>query len=149
MRLHNLSVSISRLIAAVALVLLLATANSARAASITDPGANPVADPRAVVISDQARFTVLTPRLIRMECNADAKFEDRASLIFINRMMPVPPFKKSVQRGWLVIDTGQLTLRYKQKSGAFTSDNLEMIFTFNGATFTWHPGLIDTGNLGG
>src|SRR5579864_8919668 len=130
MRLHNLSVSISRLIAAVALVLLLATANSARAASITDPSANPIADPRAVVISDQARFTVLTPRLIRMEWAADAKFEDRASLVFINRMMPVPPFKKAIEKGWLVIDTGQLTLRYKQKSGTFTPENLEVVFSF-------------------
>jgi alpha-glucosidase len=149
MRIYNLSTSVGRLIAAATLVLLLAAANSARATSITDPGANPVADPRAAVISDQARFTVLTPRLIRMEWNADAKFEDRASLVFINRMMPVPPFKKTVQKGWLVIDTGQLMLRYKQKSGAFTSENLVVIFAFNGATFTWHPSLADTGNLGG
>jgi alpha-glucosidase (family GH31 glycosyl hydrolase) len=149
MRIHNSSVSIGRLMAAAIFMMLLAIANSARAANVTDPGANPVADPRAVVISDQARFTVLTPRLIRMEFSADSKFEDRASLVFINRLMPVPPFKKTLEKGWLVIDTGQLTLRYKQKSGAFNAENLEVLFSFNGAKFTWHPGLADTGNLGG
>ena len=41
---------------------------------------DPVADPKAVVIFGKARFTVLTPELIRMEWAADAKFEDHASL---------------------------------------------------------------------
>jgi alpha-glucosidase len=149
MRIQNVNSSFHRLIVFAGLLFVLAGSNSVRAASITDPAANPVADLRAIIISDQARFTVLTPRLIRMEWAADGKFEDRASLVFINRLMPVPPFKKSVQKNWLVIDTGKLTLRYKQKSGAFTSENLQVIFSFNGATFTWHPGLADSGNLGG
>src|SRR5882724_565094 len=142
MRICDAKFSTRFLITSISVMLsLLGAASSARATSITDPTANPVADPRAVVISDQARFTVLTPRLIRMEWAADSKFEDCASLVFINRLMPVPPFKKSVQKGWLVIDTGKLVLRYKQKTGAFTPENLEVTFSFNGATFTWHPGL--------
>src|SRR5579863_9959429 len=119
MRTQASVIFVRRAITCAAFLLLAAASSPAGAAAITDPGANPVADPRAVVISDQARFTVLTPRLIRMEFAADSKFEDRASLVFINRLMPVPAFKKSVQRGWLVVDTGQITLRYKQKSGAF------------------------------
>jgi alpha-glucosidase len=63
--------------------------------------------------------------------------------------MPVPPFKQSVQKGWLTINTGKLILRYKQKSGVFTADNLEVAFSIGAANFTWHPGLTDTGNLGG
>ena len=43
---------------------------------------NPVADPKAVVVEGAARFTVLTPRLIRMEWAADGNFEDHASLVF-------------------------------------------------------------------
>src|SRR6266568_4388415 len=35
---------------------------------------NPVADPRATVTVGRARFTVLTPELIRMEWAADGKF---------------------------------------------------------------------------
>ena len=54
---------------------------------------HPVADPKAIVISGQARFTVLTPQLIRMEWSASGRFEDHASLVFINRRLPVPKFK--------------------------------------------------------
>ena len=54
---------------------------------------NPVADPKAVVVAGNARFTVLTPQLIRMEWSADGKFEDHASLVFINRRLPVPKFE--------------------------------------------------------
>ena len=48
---------------------------------------NPVADPKAVVTHGNARFTVLTPQLIRMEWAADGKFEDHASLVFLNRKL--------------------------------------------------------------
>ncbi len=48
--------------------------------------------PKAVVVVGNARFTVLTPQLIRMEWSADGKFEDHASLVFINRRLPVPKF---------------------------------------------------------
>src|ERR1035441_413093 len=37
---------------------------------------NPVADPRAMVTLGHARFTVLTPRMIRMEWVADGKVEE-------------------------------------------------------------------------
>ena len=43
---------------------------------------DPVADPKAVVKIGNARFTILTPQLIRMEWSADGKFEDHASFVF-------------------------------------------------------------------
>jgi Glycosyl hydrolases family 31/Domain of unknown function (DUF5110) len=110
---------------------------------------NPVADPKAVVISGNARFTVLTPQLIRMEWAEDGKFEDHASLVFINRRMPVPQFKKSTTDGWLNIETGPLHLRYREGSGTFTADNLETSLSLNGQRVVWHPGMPETGNLGG
>ncbi len=139
------------LVRILAFAIFLATAIAFTAAAQTPANSppNPVADPRAVVISGQARFTILTPQLIRIEWDDDAKFEDHASLVFINRLMPVPPFKQSVKKGWLTIDTGRLVLRYKQKSGTFTAENLEVAFSIGKANFTWHPGLVDTGNLGG
>ena len=59
---------------------------------------NPVADPKAVVTVGNARFTVLTPQLIRMEWSADGKFEDHASFVFINRRLPVPKFETHDRR---------------------------------------------------
>src|ERR1700684_3695846 len=55
------------------------------------------ADPRAVVVVEHARFTVLTPQLIRMEWAADGKFEDHPSFVFLNRRLPVPQFTKRVE----------------------------------------------------
>ena len=75
---------------------------------------NPVADPKAVVILGHARFTVLTPQLIRMEWAADGKFEDHASFVFLNRRLPVPNFDtmNSPRRPKLTIKTDALTLTY-------------------------------------
>ena len=58
------------------------------------PANDPVADPAAVIRFGHARFTVLTPQLIRMEWSAEDKFEDHASFVFINRRLPVPEFSK-------------------------------------------------------
>src|SRR5512147_556012 len=69
---------------------------------------NPVADPRAIVVEGTARFTVLTPRLVRMEWTADGTFEDHASLVFVNRRVPVPDFKATHEDGWLILRTAQL-----------------------------------------
>ncbi|MGI9103063.1 MAG: TIM-barrel domain-containing protein [Terriglobales bacterium] len=110
---------------------------------------NPLAAPKAIVVSGHARFTVLTPRLIRMEWAEDGKFEDRASLVFINRRLPAPAFKSSRSDDSLTIDTGKLLLRYRASSGQFTADNLEVSFDLNGSRILWHPGMPETGNLGG
>ena len=110
---------------------------------------NPVADPRAVVVSGQARFTILTPQLVRVEWSHDGTFEDRASLVFINRRMPVPQFTKSVENGWVTLRTESLQVRYREGSGRFEKDNLEVKCAFGGREVTWHPGMADEGNLGG
>ncbi len=110
-------------------------------------GMNPVANPRAVVVDGNARFTVLTPQLVRMEWSQDGKFIDAASLVFINRRLPVPPFRVTTRDGWLNIKTSDLTLRYKKDSGEFASGNLEISLMVDGQRVVWHPGDKDTTNL--
>jgi hypothetical protein len=110
---------------------------------------NPVADPRAVVIEGHARFTVLTPRLVRLEWAADGRFEDRASLAIVHRALPVPEFTATRSKGGLVIDTGALRLRYRPGPGPFTAENLEVTFERAGDRVTWRPGLTDSLNLKG
>ena len=109
---------------------------------------DPVADPKAVVVVGNARFTVLTPQLIRMEWAADGKFEDHASLVFLNRKLPVPKFDTDRKNGGVTLKTEALTLSYTGQ-GKFTAANLEITFTLNGKPVTWHPGTPDTGNLMG
>ena len=110
---------------------------------------NPVADPRAVVVAGNARFTMLTPAMIRMEWSSDGAFEDRASLVFVNRHLPVPQFSTRRADGWLSIRTRALTLRYREDGGRFSRDNLSVTLTLNGKQMTWRPGMEDRGNLRG
>jgi alpha-glucosidase (family GH31 glycosyl hydrolase) len=114
----------------------------------------PAADPKAMVTVGKARFTVLTPQLIRMEwAAADGKFEDRASLVFLNRKLPVPKFTRELSGQGaqaLVLKTSDLTLSYSPTpadQGRFTAENLHIDFTLNGKQVSWHPGMPDNGNL--
>lgn len=75
--------------------LVLFLASFAFLASAAWAADDPVAAPGAVVTSGNARFTVLTDRLIRMEWSEDGVFEDRASLAIINRNNPLFLWKRS------------------------------------------------------
>ena len=72
----------------------------AEAQSIVD---NPVASSEAIVISGNARFTVLTPEMIRIEYSENARFEDRATFTVLNRKLEVPTFIKSEDDTFLYI----------------------------------------------
>jgi alpha-glucosidase len=121
---------------------------------------NPIADPKAIVEFGNARFTVLTPQLIRMEWSANGNFEDRASLVFLNRRLPVPKFEKSSSesdgRSTLAITTDALKLTYTPApdgkrlpagSTGFTPETLEIDLTIGNKKVTWHPGQADPDNL--
>jgi alpha-glucosidase (family GH31 glycosyl hydrolase) len=121
---------------------------SSHAEAINDP----VADPKAMVIFGKARFTVLTPELIRMEWCADAKFEDHASFVFINRRLPVPQFSHQLAPGGnlLTIKTDALTLTYSPSGdGRFTATSLSVALSVDGKPVVWKPGTVDLQNLQG
>jgi hypothetical protein len=114
--------------------------------------ANPIADPKAVVTQGNARFTVLTPELIRMEWAANGKFEDHASFVFLNRRLPAPDFSHQLTEDGktLTIKTSALTLTYTLTgNGQFTADKLSITLTVDGKSVVWHPGLADPENLQG
>ena len=99
-----------------------------------------------------ARFTVLTSQLIRMEWAADGKFEDHASFVFLNRRLPVPKFSQAVSEGGhrLTIKTSELTLTYSPgDDGRFTPEDLTIELPVEGKLVVWHPGLDDPQNLQG
>lgn len=88
-----------------ALALALVVLFLAEAQSIVD---NPVAPSEAIVISGNARFTVLTPEMIRIEYSENAQFEDRATFTVLNRKLDVPAFTKSEDDTFLYIETSNL-----------------------------------------
>jgi len=110
---------------------------------------NGAANPKAVIIEGNARFTVLTPRLLRLEWDSTRQFNDQPSFVVINRKLAVPAFTKTVKDGWIQLTTAQLELRYKLNSGAFNEQNLQIAYREPGESFTWKPGLKEKENLKG
>ena len=112
---------------------------------------NPLAQEEAVVTSGRARFTILTPRLIRIQYSNSSLFEDRATFAVVNRHLPVPNFTCQEEDGYLIIRTDSLTLRYKvgsriQKQHK-NSNILGITFNMNGRQILWYPGKDDALNL--
>ena len=108
----------------------------------------PKADEKAQVVAGNARFTVLTPQMIRMEWSEDGKFEDRATLTFVNRKLDVPQFKVKQSKSKLTITTSHVTLTYK-KGAKFSAENLSAEILVAGKKVVWHYGDVDTQNLMG
>ncbi len=102
------------------------------------------ADPKSVVTCGNARFTVLTDRLIRLEWAEDGVFEDRATFAVMNRRLPAPAFTSRPKGDGYIIDTGALVLEWT--GGAFSPRSLTIRLT---GGRKWRFGSKDTGNLGG
>lgn len=113
-----------------------------------DAAENPTARKEAQVICSNARFTVLTDRLVRMEWSENGVFEDNATLAIVNRDLEVPQFSVKKAGEGVRIKTKSLTLEY-DGSGRFNESNLSVSFRMKGKTVTWHPGMDDSGNLMG
>ena len=114
---------------------------------------NPVAHPDAVVRSGKARFTVLTPEMIRIQYSDRSLFEDRATFAIVNRRLPVPAFTAVEKDGYLEIKTSALTLKYKI-GGVIdgrhpSAEVLNISMQLNGRPVLWYPGKDDAMNLKG
>lgn len=127
---------------------IIALAVAALAFTSVSHAQNPKASEKATVVCGNARFTVLTDRLIRMEWAGDGKFEDRASLAIVNRDLDVPSFTASKKAEGVTIKTKSVTLVYNG-GGKFNADNLSVNFKMNGKAVKWAPGMEGKGNLKG
>ena len=118
------------------------------AAGVLHAENNPVARPEAQVTAGNARFTVLTDRLVRMEWSETGAFENHATLAIVNRDLPVPKFTVVRTGDGVRIKTDVLELTYKG-GGKFTADNLSVHFRMNRKYVAWRPGMDPEGNLMG
>jgi alpha-glucosidase (family GH31 glycosyl hydrolase) len=107
------------------------------------------ANPRAIIREGNARFTILTPHLVRLEWDSTGQFNDRPSFVVINRKLEVPFFKQTIEKGWLHITTSEIELSYQLQSGKFTENNLQIIYRHPQGNFVWKPGMKEKGNLKG
>src|SRR5689334_8064215 len=92
-----------------------------------------------IVTEGNARFTILSPTLIRMEYAADGAFDNGTTFNVVNRSFPVPSYTTQVVSGWREIQTSNLLVRYQQGSGAFGPSNITVQLTVNGAAVTAQP----------
>ena len=110
------------------------------------PKMTPLASPEAMVLSDQARFTILTDRLIRMELDPDGLFDDRPTLTYWNRQQLVPNFSVSRSDGWLTIETDELVLHFYENNRFHWRD---LWTELKKTGQQWRFGDLDHSNLGG
>ncbi|MGB9876197.1 MAG: TIM-barrel domain-containing protein [bacterium] len=101
------------------------------------------------VIVGDARFTVISPTLIRLEYSPEGKFVDEPSILVQNRDWGKVDYQVSEEKGWLVLKTRIMTLRYLLGSGAFNRGNLSISWRIGNNEMVWHPGDKDEQNLGG
>lgn len=143
------------------------TAHTRRTSVTFDPRFARAGESSTVIVNGldgSARFTILTPALVRLEWQPHGHaFEDRPSFAVIRRDMPTPEF--AVERGTIdspsmvVITTASLRLAYdpahEAGSSRFSAGNLTIERSAadadgpSGWPFVWKPGQASEGNLGG
>lgn len=109
---------------------------------------NLISDKETYIIGKKYRFTVLSPRLIRLEYNPLGIFEDRPTSIVINRAFPKVQYSITESDTLIQIDTGVFTLTYVKdsdlKSGALGSNIKASI---NGTKIEWQMNNGEIKNL--
>jgi alpha-glucosidase (family GH31 glycosyl hydrolase) len=105
------------------------------------------ANPASVVTGPHVRFTVLTPRMVRMEYSHNHVFEDRASQAFWHRNQPTPEFTVRQAPETIEVETEHLQLRYLIIGAGFSATTLSVRVKDTGVT--WNYGDYDNLNLRG
>ena len=108
----------------------------------------PIAPSANTYTHGQARFQLMTDRLVRLEWCADGTFEDRPSFAAVNRSFSTVPCAAAVRGRTLTLRTGALTLTYRDDGRPFHAGNLSVTFPLNGRTVRWRAGQKDGQNLG-
>ncbi|MGN1358535.1 MAG: TIM-barrel domain-containing protein [Bacilli bacterium] len=106
---------------------------------------NLIPNQKNIIKGDKYRFSILSPRLIRIEYNKDNIFEDRATSLIVKRNFGDVQFTTSQTDLSLTITTEYFTLTYI-KSSPITSKNLKVVV--NGTDREWYPGHKEIRNLG-
>ena len=102
------------------------------------------------VTDGQARFTIITPTLLRLEFSRNSKFINRRSYFAWHRHVKPPHFQVRKRVGKLVIKTSRMELLWRGGNDGFTPESLSIRFRDGkGNWATWNPGIKQTGNLDG
>src|SRR3954466_14887081 len=103
------------------------------------------ADDPGVINAGNARFTVITPNLIRIEYSENKKFIDDRSLFAINRSSRLESFKRD-DGDRITIDTGPIRLSFGHDPKL---DDIRAQIRVGDRWTDWQPGTPNAQNLGG
>ena len=67
----------------------------------------------AIISGNNYRFTVLSPRVIRLEYNSNGNFLDKPTGLILHRNLPVPEFKTKNDTHFIEISTEYFKLTSK------------------------------------
>ena len=98
-----------------------------------------------IIKGNNYRFTILTPRLIRIEYNKNGAFEDRATSLVVNRTFGDSNFNLSNDEVSLTISTEYFKLTYI-KERPITGNNIKVNIT--GTDKEWYPNYKEFRNVG-
>ena len=107
-----------------------------------------VSEKESYIIGKKYRFTVLSPRLIRLEYNKEGIFEDRPTSRVINRKFPRTQYAITESDTLVQIDTGVFTLTYVKDSELKTGglgSNIKAVI--NGTKIEWQMNNPEVKNM--
>ena len=107
-----------------------------------------ISDKESYIIGNKYRFTVLSPRLIRLEYSADGIFEDRPTALVINRSFPKVNYSITESETLIQIATEVFTLTYvkdKELKSSTLSSNIKAVI--NNTKIEWQLNNPEVKNL--
>lgn len=107
-----------------------------------------ISDKESYIIGNKYRFTVLSPRLIRLEYSADGIFEDRPTALVINRFFPKVNYSITESETLIQIATEVFTLTYvkdKELKSSTLSSNIKAVI--NNTKIEWQLNNPEAKNL--
>lgn len=114
------------------------------------PDAEPEVDLNdGVLVIGKARFTVITPTLIRMEFDPDGHFVDLPSYFAVGRDLRYRRAAFTTTASGGSIDTGTLKLTYVDDGQPFSEANVTAEIQIGNTATTFSPASPNTMNLGG
>ncbi len=107
-----------------------------------------ISDKESYIMGNKYRFTVLSPRLIRLEYSADGIFEDRPTALVINRSFPKVNYSITESETLIQIATEVFTLTYvkdKELKSNTLSSNIKAVI--NNTKIEWQLNNPEAKNL--
>lgn len=109
---------------------------------------NTVEDGNSIIIGN-ARFSLITPYLIRLEYSAAKKFEDRPTIRAVNLPEPIKIKSVKQENNRIIVESENIRVKYLPGEGSFSAKNLAISWKVGNMSGGWKPGNEDFHNLGG